>query len=109
MFRPILTHFLGAAVLIAAGAAHAQRNEVWRNPGLSGQGLQSGEMQVILRQDSTHCHGMAFEGARQIGDEDKRRALGKELFVRCMAEKGWFASTPERPKAPLKPPRETAT
>ena len=110
MFSPILTHFLGAAVLLAAGAAQAQRNDVWRNPGLSQRGLQYGEAQVILRQDMTHCHGAAFEGTRQLADENKRQALGRELFLRCMAEKGWSVSTPERPKpAPRKPPGETAT
>src|SRR5688572_5636935 len=94
----------------AAAAALAQGNDLWTNQGLSQRGMQYGEQQIILWQDQTHCHGKAFEATRQIGDENKRQALGKELFSRCMAEKGWSVRTPERPKpVPRKPPGETAT
>ena len=44
------------------------------------------------------CHGTAFERAREVEDEQKRKALGIALFNRCMARK-------PAPKAP----RETST
>ena len=81
-------------LLCAAGAAHAQRNELWTNPGLSQRGIQPGEQQIMLRQDMSECHGTAFERARGVEDEQKRKAL----FNRCMARK----------PAP-KGPRETST
>jgi hypothetical protein len=93
----------------AAGAAHAQRNDIWSNPGLSQRGIQFGEQQILLRQDMAQCHGTAFEGARGIEDEQKRKALGIEVFNRCMAEKGWFARGPGPRKPAPKAPRETAT
>jgi hypothetical protein len=96
-------------VLSAAGAAHAQRNELWNNPGLSQNGVQFGEQQIILRQDMAHCHGTAFEGTREIQDEQKRKALGVQLFNRCMGEKGWYARDPAPRKPAPKGPRETAT
>jgi hypothetical protein len=96
-------------LLCAAGAAHAQRNQLWANPGLAQRGIQSGEQQIILRQDMSECHGSAFERARGIEDEQKRKALGIELFKRCMAEKGWYAREPGPRKPAPKAPRETAT
>ena len=97
-------------VLCTAGAVHAQRNELWNNPGLSQNGVQFAEQQIILRQDMAHCHGSAFEGTREIQDDQKRKALGVQLFNRCMAEKGWFAREAKKPSKPEpKGPRETAT
>ena len=101
--------FFLVIVLCAAGAAHAQRNDIWNNPGLSQRGVQYGEQQIILRQDMAHCHGSAFEHARGVDDEQKRKALGVELFNRCMAEKGWYARGPGPRKPAPKAPRETAT
>jgi hypothetical protein len=90
-------------------AAQAQRNDLWSNPGLSQRGVQPGEQQVMLRQDMSACHGAAFEQARGVEDEQKRKALGIALFKRCMAEKGWYARDPRTPKPAPKAPRETAT
>lgn len=98
-----------AIALGAAGAAHAQRNDIWNNPGLSQRGIQYGEQQIILRQDMAQCHGSAFERTRGIEDEHKRKALGIELFNRCMAEKGWYARGPGPRKPAPKAPSETAT
>jgi hypothetical protein len=95
-------------VVCTAGAAHAQRNDLWNNPGLSERGIQYGEQQIILRQDMAHCHGAAFDRAREIQDEQKRKALGVELFNRCMTARGWSVRDPARKPAP-KAPRETAT
>ena len=112
-------------VFLAPCAAHAQKNEVWNNPGLSQRGIQYGEQQVILRQDLAHCHGSAFEksraalppessgslsqGAHESERERKRKALAVEFFHHCMAEKGWFAREPKPLKPAPKAPRETAT
>ena len=96
-------------LLYAAGTAHAQRNELWNNPGLSQRGIQPGEQQIMLRQDMSECHGTAFERARGIDDEQKRKALGIELFRRCMAGKGWHAREPGPRKPAPKAPRETST
>jgi len=96
-------------LLYAAGTAHAQRTELWNNPGLSQRGIQPGEQQIMLRQDMSECHGTAFERARGIDDEQKRKALGIELFKRCMAEKGWHAREPGPRKPAPKAPRETST
>jgi hypothetical protein len=96
-------------LLCAAGVSHAQRNELWANPGLSGRGIQPGEQQLMLRKDMSECHSTAFERARSIEDEEKRKALGIELFKRCMADKGWYARQPEPRKPPPKTTRETST
>ena len=96
-------------LVCAAGAAHAQRNELWTNPGLSQRSIQSGEQQILLRQDMSACHGTAFERARGVEDEQKRKALGIALFNRCMAEKGWYAREPAPRKPAPKTPRETST
>lgn len=96
-------------VLCTAGAVHAQRNELWNNPGLSQNGVQFAEQQIILRQDMAHCHGSAFEGTREIQDDQKRKALGVQLFNRCMADKGWHVRDPAPRKPAPKAPRETAT
>jgi hypothetical protein len=96
-------------LLCAAAAASAQRNDLWTNPGLSQRGMQYAEQQLMLRQDMSACHGTAFERARGIEDEQKRKALGIELFKRCMAEKGWHAREPGPPKTAPKAPRETTT
>ena len=85
--------------------AHVQCNELWSNPGLSQRGIQSGEQQIMLRQDMSKCHGTAFERAREVEDEQKRKAL----FNRCMAEKGWYAREPAPRKPAPKTPRETST
>ena len=98
------------AVLLVSGAGLAQKNEVWNNPGLSQRGIQYGEQQLILRQDMSHCHGSAFDKAREVTDEHKRKALGVQLFKHCMAEKGWFPREAKKPSKPEpKGPRETAT
>jgi len=96
-------------LVCAAGISYAQRNELWANPGLSERGIQPGEQQLLLRKDMSECHGTAFERAHGIEDEQKRKALGIELFKRCMAEKGWHARQPEPRKPPPKGPRETST
>jgi hypothetical protein len=93
----------------AVSIAHAQRSDLWSNPGLSQRGVQPGEQQIMLRQDMSACHGAAFEQARGVEDEQKRKALGIALFKRCMAEKGWYARDPRTRKPPPKAPRETAT
>jgi hypothetical protein len=95
-------------LLCAAGAAQAQRNDLWANPGLSQRGVAPGEQQMLLRQDLSHCHGAAFESARGIEDEQKRKSLGIALFRRCMADKGWHAREPGRPKPAPKAPRDTS-
>jgi hypothetical protein len=96
-------------LLCAAALAPAQRNDLWSNPGLGERGMQPAEQQLILRQDMSACHGLAFERANGVQDEEKRKALGVALFKECMSEKGWHA----RPATPRKPapkaPRETAT
>jgi hypothetical protein len=96
-------------LLCAAGAAHAQRHELWTNPGLAQRGIQPGEQQIMLRQDMSECHGTAFERARGVEDEQKRKALGIAIFNRCMAEKGWHAREPGPRKPAPKAPRETST
>ena len=88
-------------------SAHAQRNQLWSNPGLSARGVQPGEQQLMLRQDLSACHGAAFEGTRAVEGDEKRKALGVALFNRCMADKGWQAREPRRP-AP-KAPREISS
>ena len=96
-------------LLCVAALASAQRNDLWSNPRLAERGLQPAEQQLMLRQDMSACHGLAFERANGVQDEEKRKALGVALFKQCMSEKGWHA----RPTAPRKPapkaPRETAT
>ena len=67
------------------------------------------EQQMILRQDMAHCHGAAFEGTREVPDEDKRKSVGLALFRRCMAEKGWSARDPAAPRPPPKAPRPATT
>ena len=85
-------------------AASAQRNELWANPGLTERGVQAGEQQLVLRQDMSACHGTAFERARGVEDEQKRKALGVAVFKQCMADKGWHASEPKvRKPAPRVP------
>jgi hypothetical protein len=96
-------------LLCAAGISYAQRNELWANPGLSERGIQPGAQQLLLRKDMSECHGTAFERAHGIEDEHKRKALGIELFKRCMAEKGWHARQPEPRKPAPKGSRETST
>jgi hypothetical protein len=96
-------------VLLATGSAQAQKNDIWNNPGLSERGIQYGEQQIILRQDMSHCHGSAYDKAREIADEQKRKALGIQLFNHCMAEKGWSAREAKPRKPAPKAPRETAT
>jgi hypothetical protein len=103
-----MIRFVPILVVLYATATHAQRNEIWNNPGLSQRGMQYGEQQVILRQDMAECHGKAFERAREAEDEQKRKALGVELFNHCMAEKGWYARGPGPRKPAPKAPRETA-
>src|SRR5882672_9994031 len=90
----------------AAGALHAQRNELWANPGLSERGIQPGEQQLMLRQDMAGCPATAFESARGIEDEHKRKTVGIELFKRCMGEKGWYARQPGPRKSAPKGSRE---
>jgi len=96
-------------ILCALGAAHAQRNQLWTNPGLAERGVQPGEQQIMLRQDMSECHGTAFERARGVEDEQKRKALGIAIFNRCMAEKGWHAREHGPRKPAPKAPRETST
>jgi hypothetical protein len=96
-------------LLCAADISYAQRSELWANPGLSERGIQPAEQQLLLRKDMSECHGTAFERAHGIEDEHKRKALGIELFKRCMAEKGWHARQPEPRKPAPKGPRETST
>jgi hypothetical protein len=97
-----------AVLLLAAAAAHAQRNHLWINPGLSERGVQPGEQQLMLRQDMSACHGAAFEHTRGVDDEQRRKTLGLAVFNRCMADKGWFAREPG-PRSPAPKGRETAT
>lgn len=85
-----------------------QRNDLWNNPGLTLRGLQAGEQQIVLRRDLSACHGAAFEGARAVEDEEKKKALGVALFKRCMAEKGWQSNRPAPEKSAPKAPRTTA-
>ena len=87
-------------MLFFCATAHAQRNEVWSNPGLSARGVQPGEQQLMLRQDMSACHGAAFEGTRGVEDEQKRKAAGVQLFRLCMAEKGWQVRPPRKPAEP---------
>jgi len=98
-----------ALLLCVAPLAPAQRNDLWSNPGLAERGVQSAEQQLILRQDMSACHGVAFERANGVQDAEKRKALGVALFKQCMSDKGWRAreTTPRKP-AP-EAPRETAT
>src|SRR5258708_15857401 len=104
-----MARFLSLVFLLyAAGAAHAQRNALWTNPGLSQRGIQPSEQQLMLRQDMSECHGTAFERARGVEDEQKRKALGIALFNGCMAQKGWHVRDPRPPNPPPKAPRETA-
>ncbi len=93
--------------LVIVFSAHGQRNEVWSNPGLSARGVQPGEQQLMLRQDMSACHGAAFEGARGVEDEEKRKAAGIQLFRLCMAEKGWQVRQPRKPEP--KAPREISS
>lgn len=93
----------------ASGAAFAQRNEIWSNPGLSARSVQPAEQQIRLRQDMSQCHGAAFEGTRGLEDEEKRKNRGVALFRRCMAEKGWTSRDPAGPKPAPKAPRPTST
>jgi hypothetical protein len=98
-----------AFFLCLAGAAGAQRNQLWSNPALAGRAVAPAEQQMILRQDMSHCHGAAFEGTRNVPEEEKRKALGTALFKRCMAEKGWTSRDPAAPKPAPKAPRPTST
>ena len=94
-------------LLLLCAPAHAQRNDLWSNPGMTARGVQPGEQQLMLRQDMSACHNAAFEGARALDDESKRKALGVALFQRCMAERGWqVRESGSRKPAPK---RETAT
>ena len=95
-------------LLLFAGSAAAQRNEIWSNPGLGARSVQPAEQQMLLRQDLSHCHGAAFEGTRGV-EEEKRKNLGVALFRRCMAEKGWTSRDPAAPRPAPKAPRPTAT
>jgi hypothetical protein len=95
--------------LCAAGAAWAQRNSLWANPGLSERSIPPGEQRLLLRQDMSQCHGVAFDGARGVEDEQKRKALGVALFNRCMADKGWVVREPGTRKPAPKAPREAST
>src|SRR5947207_853222 len=95
-------------LLCSAGALHAQRNELWANPRLSERGIQPGEQQLMLRQDMSGCHGTAFDSARGVEDDHKRKAIGIELFKRCMAEKGWHTRQPGSRKSAPKAPREAS-
>jgi len=90
-------------------AAHAQRNDLWSNPGLTARGLHPGEQQILLRQDMSACHSAAFEGARAVEDEQKRKTLGVALFRRCMAERGWALREQGAPRPAPKAPRQSAT
>ena len=94
-------------LLLLSTAAHAQRNDLWSNPNLTARGVQPGEQQLLLRQDMSACHNAAFEGARTVDDETKRKALGVALFNRCMAERGWQVRESGSRKPASK--RETAT
>ena len=96
-------------LLCAAALAPAQRNDLWSNPGLAQRGISPGEQQLVLRQDLSACHGTAFERARGVEDEQKRKALGIALFKQCMSEKGWHAREAAPGKPAPKAPRETAT
>ena len=103
MSRALLLLFL------VCSAASAQRNELWANPGLTERGVQAGEQQLMLRQDMSACHGTAFERARGVEDEQKRKALGVAVFKQCMADKGWHASEPKVRKPAPRIPKQTAT
>ena len=96
-------------LLLFCSAASAQRNELWANPGLTERGMQAGEQQLTLRQDMSACHGTAFERARGVEDEQKRKALGVAVFKQCMADKGWHASEPKVRNPAPRVPKETAT
>jgi hypothetical protein len=100
---------LTMAFLVCTATAHAQRAQIWVNPGLTERGLQIGEQQIVLRQDMSQCHGSAFEQTRPVEDEHKRKTLGVAVFHRCMADKGWLARDPAPRKTPPKAQKETAT
>jgi hypothetical protein len=100
---------LSFVLLLCLAPAYAQRNDLWSNPTLAARGLSPGEQQVLLRQDMSACHGVAFERANGVPDEEKRKALGIALFKQCMSEKGWHAREPRPRKPAPNPPRETAT
>lgn len=97
--------YLVLCAVLLSGNALGQRNDLWSNPALTQRGVQAGEQQIVLRRDLSACHGAAFEGARAIEDEEKRKARGVALFQRCMAEKGWRSSR-SRPEKPA--PKATA-
>src|SRR3954452_23611925 len=94
--------------LVAAGAAHAQRHQLWMNHGLSQRGVDIGEQQMILRHDLSACHASAFEETRTVEDEGKRKALGVAMFNRCMDTKGWAPRDPGSRKPPAKAPKESS-
>ena len=96
-------------LFLTCSAASAQRNELWANPRLTERGVQAGEQQLMLRQDMSACHGTAFERARGVEDEQKRKALGVAVFKQCMADKGWHASEPKVRKPAPRIPKQTAT
>ena len=98
-----------ALLVFVSASALAQRNQLWSNPSLAGRAVPPAEQQIILRQDMAHCHGAAFEGTREVPDEDKRKSLGLALFRRCMAEKGWSARDPAAPRPAPKAPRPATT
>jgi len=99
--------YLVLCAILLGGNALGQRNDLWNNPGLTQRGLQAGEQQIVLRRDLSACHGAAFEGARALEDEEKKKALGVALFKRCMAEKGWQSNRPVPEKAAPKAARTT--
>ena len=96
-------------LFLVCTTASAQRNELWANPGLTARGVQAGEQQLMLRQDMSACHGTAFERARGMEDEQKRKALGVAVFKQCMADKGWHASEPKVRKPAPRVPKESST
>jgi hypothetical protein len=100
---------LSFVLLLCVAPAYAQRNDLWSNPALAARGLSPGEQRLLLRQDMSACHGVAFERANGVPDEEKRKALGIALFKQCMSDKGWHAREPGRGKPAPKAPRETAT
>ena len=104
-----MARYLSVLFLLLAAAAHAQRPQIWVNPGLTERGLQIGEQQITLRQDMSACHGYAFEQTRKVEDEQKRKTLGVAVFNRCMSDKGWLARDPAPRKPPASAPKETAT
>jgi hypothetical protein len=98
-----------ALLVLFAASAHAQRNEMWSNPGLTARGVQAAEQQIMLRKDMSQCHAASFEGTRSIDDEAERKARGVALFKRCMAEKGWSSRDPAAPRPAPKASRPTST